>query len=545
MSEKTVRYANEPQPVAVDADSAVYYVRVVLGSEGLQETPASIFSQQDVDGQLFVFPELAAIPPLSEYKVGAPYLTYHILLTLLQDEPPEDIFDALAMLGDLTFEFLGGMQYSMRKEVTGLFSDVALANAGTPFEAFCAMLRDEFSAYILPVDNEQASEEGKDTSSQKDVTDAAALLAADDGGASVHKHSIAAGDALEAVIAQMRQVAESIPPLTLPSSTSHRPAKLDTLISRVGELAGVKSKMYDYALSCEDGVLRSLADEVERVYSMLKDTALDLRMAPVAPYLTELATWLAETADTSGYLTAEFDDGGVEFDADIAVSISNALGEYLRFCCGAASVTDSPLSVSLRFDYTGADIGVTVVHPLVAPFTAFSESLLRLQHTVFTLHGGMAVSQSETAEMHLQLSLPVTQAMVEGLLVQCGEDQFIVPVNQVVECIDCNSKMGVEARDNSVMVGGEAIPYVALREYLGQPRATEHEQCIIVQTLSGTFGLIVDGIVEEVHITVKPLGIVYEHIEMFSGVSLNFGDSPVLVLNLQHMQSVADCLIVS
>jgi two-component system, chemotaxis family, sensor kinase CheA len=135
--------------------------------------------------------------------------------------------------------------------------------------------------------------------------------------------------------------------------------------------------------------------------------------------------------------------------------------------------------------------------------------------------------------------------MIEGLVVQCGDEQYIVPMNQVAECVDCSPRMGVEAKENKVVLGGESVPYVRLREYVDLDGKAEHEQCIVIQSLSGTFGLIVDGVVGELQAAVKPVGALYKNIEMISGVSVKADGVPSLVVNLQHLQTVADCLIIN
>lgn len=327
--------------------------------------------------------------------------------------------------------------------------------------------------------------------------------------------------------------------------------KLNRLISRVSELSGMQSKLYDYSVTQEDDLLRSMADEFDRLYCVLRDSALELRMVSLEPLLHSVKDWLEDAAQSFGkqlQLTLQGTD--VQVDAVVAEAVTDALATY--FSAGVLSVlSDTEFeSISLTVEYSGTDVLLFIDHSGCGgqgteSSLQVSEALLRLQSEIFALHGAMAVGYNDQDRTSIKVSFPVTQAMIEGLVVQCGDEQYIVPMNQVAECVDCSPRMGVEAKENKVVLGGESVPYVRLREYVELEGKAEHEQCIVIQSLSGTFGLIVDGVVGELQAAVKPVGALYKHIEMISGVSIKADGVPCLVVNLQHLQTVADCLIIN
>lgn len=327
--------------------------------------------------------------------------------------------------------------------------------------------------------------------------------------------------------------------------------KLNRLISRVSELSGMQSKLYDYSVTQEDDLLRSMADEFDRLYCVLRDSALELRMVSLEPLLHSMKDWLEDAAQSFGrQLQLTLQSADVQVDAIVAEAVTDALATY--FSAGVLSVfTDTEFeSISLTVEYSGTDVLLFIDHSGCGgqgPESSLqvSEALLRLQSEIFALHGAMAVGYNDQDRTSIKVSFPVTQAMIEGLVVQCGDEQYIVPMNQVADCVDCSPRMGVEAKENKVVLGGESVPYVRLREYVELEGKAEHEQCIVIQSLSGTFGLIVDGVVGELQAAVKPVGALYKHIEMISGVSVKADGVPCLVVNLQHLQTVADCLIIN
>ncbi|SHI67331.1 chemotaxis protein CheW [Halodesulfovibrio aestuarii] len=326
--------------------------------------------------------------------------------------------------------------------------------------------------------------------------------------------------------------------------------KLDRLISHVSELSRIQSNLYDYALAHDDDRLRSMADEFDRLYSVLRDSALELRMVSLNPLLFSVKDWVEDFVQSMDkQLLFTLEGGDVQVDAVIAEQVTDALATYFSTAI-LPFFDDEILSISLSVEYSGTDILLVMEHSECAiqgseENVIISEALLRLQAEILALHGGLAVECGDQSLRIIKVCFPVTQAMIEGLVVQCGEEQYIVPMNQVAECIDCSPRMGVEIKEDKVVLGGETVPYVRLREYVDIDGKTEHEQCVVIQSLSGTFGLIVDGVVGELQAAIKPVGALYKHVEMISGVSVKSDGIPCLVLNLQHLQMVADCLVIT
>ena len=368
-----------------------------------------------------------------------------------------------------------------------------------------------------------------------------------------HKHFSPCSDSHDDLLDEAPDTETAVVPKYLPpaSDRAGQSAKLDTLVSRVSEIAGMQTRLYDYALAQNDDMLRSMADELNHLYGALRDSALDLRMVALEPLLVSLGDWATECAQVLGKTTSfEISCEDTQLDSEVADKILEALAEYFEYALEKESVQSctQQLSVKITAEYSGADVLLHIEQKGFAHADSTldtPDALLSLQSAVFALHGAMAVAYSDGQHMVIKINVPITQAMIEGLLVQCGEEQYVVPMNQLAECVDCNPRMGVEAKGNKIVLGGTPVPYLRLREFLGmEVSKVENEQCLVIQSLSGTFGLIVDGVAGELQTAVKPIGPLYSHIEMFTGASVKPDGTLALVLNLQHLQVVADCLIV-
>ncbi|OBQ55636.1 hypothetical protein SP90_03095 [Halodesulfovibrio spirochaetisodalis] len=576
----------------------MHYLRLTLQNDLATETPASLFAAQNAHGTLFYLPELSALPTLDEYAAGQRYMKYHVLLiTSLDGGDCTTVFDILGTveseqlgvveskhfdevkaefsqhflsasgLGSAVFgEVVNGLQellkpwYAEQSETINLESksletDTIVYDAQTTGlewleESFSLPPSAELSSSTTSAQdaaflNSFVSPEVEDESESEERIESTASLITEENDA-----SISCEQQLPAV-----DPAPGFPLLEKKSSsngvrTAEYEDKLNGLISHVSELSGMQSRLYDYAAAQEDGLIQSMADELGRVYSVLRDSALELRMTSLEPPLDALREWLEDNARLAGRdLAFSIQHADVQVDAAIADAVSDALSVYLSSVLGLLFTQLQKVTGSVAVEYAGRDVLLSITHPQVSSQHdgskySLSDALVQLQSDVTALHGAMNVNDEEHENIRITFSFPVTHAMVEGLVVVCGDEQYIVPVNQVAECIECSPRMGVEAKDNRVSIGGETVPYLRLREYVDILGKGEHEQCILIQSLSGKFGLIVDGIVGEIQAAVKPVGIFYSHIDMVSGVSIKTDGIPALVLNLQHLQSVADCLII-
>ncbi|MCT4534917.1 chemotaxis protein CheW [Halodesulfovibrio sp.] len=574
---------------------ALVYIRLKLQSDLASDTPASLFAAQQEQGTIFYLPELTALPSLDEYTVGARYLQYHVLIQspdLDGTQKQSSLFDSL---GESESELLGVIKNEHSKDATEIFSQYFLSTAGRGQAAF-EVVADGLKGLLQPMLTSPELEvilpdvSTEDTASKPESLPApdvvpqeqqSEMLPAHDidimadfvapshtekqkSGVSLSTEdyfesmsldvdsgtSMLAGDLIETLVGVERPFSDfEKATFTTSSGFAAQEAKLDKLISRVSELSGMQSQLYDYAVQSEDDLLRSMADEFDRLYCVLRDSALELRMTPLEPLLISMKEWLEDNIQATGkQLLCSVEGQDVQVDTVIAESVCDALAAYFSGCLPLFLSAHPTMQLALSVEYSGADVLLVINYSgnnldSAEQNVFLPDALLRLQEELLALHGGMSVACGENGKSSLNLSFPVTQAMIEGLVVQCGDEQYIVPMNQVAECVDCSPRMGVEVRERTVLIGGEAVPYVRLRDYVELEGRGDHEQCIVIQSLSGTFGLIVDGIAGELQAAVKPLGVVYQHIEVISGVTVKPDGIPCLVLNLQYMQTVAENLL--
>jgi len=150
---------------------------------------------------------------------------------------------------------------------------------------------------------------------------------------------------------------------------------------------------------------------------------------------------------------------------------------------------------------------------------------------VEALKGTVEVESSAGKGTCLTLRLPLTLAIIDGLLVKLGDERFVMPLSTVEECVE------IVGHDNEKDAGrrllnlrGQIVPYVRLREQFsmsGAPPAIE--QAVVVNDERGRVGIVVDSVVGELQTVIKPLGRFYRDIQGVSGATI-LGDGKVALI---------------
>jgi len=157
------------------------------------------------------------------------------------------------------------------------------------------------------------------------------------------------------------------------------------------------------------------------------------------------------------------------------------------------------------------------------------------------LGGTVAIHSNPGKGTSVELAIPLTLAIIEGLLVQVGEAMYVFPLSAVGECIELNNQ---ERKDNGkrhfVSNRGEVLPYVVLRDvFSATGNEPEIEQIVVVSSQGEDIGFVVDEVIGDHQTVIKNLGRMYRHIEGISGATILGDGSVALILDVQKLCSLA------
>lgn len=136
------------------------------------------------------------------------------------------------------------------------------------------------------------------------------------------------------------------------------------------------------------------------------------------------------------------------------------------------------------------------------------------------------------------IKIPLTLAIVSGLIVACGGERFAIPQISVLELVRIaeGSTHGIETIDTSpvLRLRDRLLPLISLSNLFkleGKGEADRADEMFIVVTQVGsrTFGIIVDQVFDTEEIVVKPVAPILRDIPYYSGNTI-LGDGSVIMI---------------
>lgn len=366
--------------------------------------------------------------------------------------------------------------------------------------------------------------------------------------------------------------------------------KLDDMIDLVGQLVIVQARLKQIESELHHAHLTSVSEEIERLSNDLRERTLSLRMLPIGSTFNkfrrlvrdlsvelnkeiELKTFGAETEldktviekmndplvhilrnsidhgiesadarEAAGkprrgtitlsakqsagqvHIIIEDDGGGIDPDKIFAKAVERGLAradnrpadkEILQFIFHPGfSTADKVTSVS------GRGVGMDVV-----------------RRSLEALKGNVEVDSEVGRGTAITIGLPLTLAIIEGLLVMVGREYYVVPLSEVVECVEVSRDENDAHRlTRAFDVRGRLLPCLIMRNWyhLTSPKP-EIEQVVVVQAGARKIGLVVDSIVGQLQTVIKGLGRVFAGMKGLSGATIMGSGSLALILDIPSL----------
>jgi two-component system chemotaxis sensor kinase CheA len=160
-----------------------------------------------------------------------------------------------------------------------------------------------------------------------------------------------------------------------------------------------------------------------------------------------------------------------------------------------------------------------------------------VRQSVESLRGSIDVASKPGSGTSVTLRLPLTMAIIDGLLVNVGNASFVVPLANTTECIELTREDVEKANGKRVAnVRGEIVPYILLRDHFDiRTKRPQVEQIMIVETEEGRYGFVVDQVLGECQTVIKSLGRFYRHVQLISGATILGNGTVALILDPQRL----------
>lgn len=376
-----------------------------------------------------------------------------------------------------------------------------------------------------------------------------------------------------------KPVAESS--IRVPSS------KLDELVNLVGELVTVQARLSQMANDEEDGQLKFLAEEVERLSGELRDNTMNIRMVPIGSTFSKFRRLVRDLSSelnreivlTTVGAETELDKTVIEKLNDPMVHlIRNALDHGVeppekRQACGKkregtihleAEHSGAHVLIRVKDDGAGidkdkirkkaverglmeegADISDDELYSFI--FTpGFSTAVVVssvsgrgvgmdvVRTNIDALRGSVDVKSTTGQGTTVTLKIPLTLAIIEGLLTRVGDECYVLPLSAVEECVELEAEeAGTSRGRNLAHIRGELIPYVHLRHHFKiAGKRADIEQIVVTHVDGQRIGFVVDEVIGQHQTVIKNLGHMYREVKEISGATILGDGTLALILDV-------------
>jgi two-component system chemotaxis sensor kinase CheA len=366
---------------------------------------------------------------------------------------------------------------------------------------------------------------------------------------------------------------------------------LDKLMDLVGELVLARNQILQFTADREDASLTSTSQRLNLITTELQEGVMKTRMQPIGVVWNKLPRVVRDMAVSLGKsIRLEMDGADTELDRTIIEAIKDPLVHLVRNACdhgieppdtrlAAGKPAEGKLTlracheggqVTIEMADDGAGIDVVrvrrraiekgIVRPEQAAKLTDREAINLIFQPGFSTAkevtnvsgrgvgmdvvkshiekiGGIADLSSRPGEgTVVKLKIPLTLAIIPGLVVTSGGERFVIPQVSLLELIRLdgdNASRRIEHVHGTPVYRrrGSLLPVAFLNQVLGlEDRAgAEAANMVVLQAGDRQFGLVVDGIQDTQEIVVKPLGKQLKSLEIYAGATI-MGDGRVALI---------------
>jgi two-component system, chemotaxis family, sensor kinase CheA len=369
--------------------------------------------------------------------------------------------------------------------------------------------------------------------------------------------------------------------------------KLDQLVNLVGEMVTLNARFSQEAGLSRIPEFMSISESFNRLISDLRDNTMSIRMVPLAEIFNsynrlvfELANKLnkkielklqggeteldknmiEELRDPMMHLIRNSADHGIELPADrikagkpetgtislnaeysgsnVLIKISDdgaglnkekIMAKALESGLADTSVNDENIIFSKIFepgfstadkatDISGRGVGLDVV-----------------KRNIEKLRGSISIKSRQHEGIFIQLTIPLTLAIIDGFMFEIGGNLFIFNLSNVIECLDYDkSAEEIGTGEFTISLRGEMISCLDLKKVLGiKGNKYVLPQVVIADVGGERVGFLVDRLIGKHQTVIKPISKSVNKKDIIVGATILGNGSIAFVLDVNRIIAFA------
>ena len=366
--------------------------------------------------------------------------------------------------------------------------------------------------------------------------------------------------------------------------------KLDRLLDLAGELTIARGRVAQMLEAKEEISIEELRDAhsfSDALHYELQDTILKVRMVPIGPLFHQYNRTvrdMAKSLDKKAQLRIEGED--IEVDTSVVEYLKDPLLHMIRNALDhgiespakrkkngksqtgtitvRAAREGGNIIIEVMDDGAGLDkqkiIEVALKKGLVAEpqrlsdpeiyqlifepgFTTASQvsdmsgrgvGMDVVRRNIQALRGSVHAASKPGVGATVRIRLPLTLAIIEGFSVGVGDETYVIPVDQVIECVELPKEDHENARKDGVLqLRNEPLPFIYLKDHFGLPgERGARQSVVVVQHETSRAGLAVNELYGATQTVIKPLPAIFKDVPGVSGSAILGNGRVALILDV-------------
>lgn len=369
--------------------------------------------------------------------------------------------------------------------------------------------------------------------------------------------------------------------------------RLDALMDAVGELVIVEARLTELARQNRDPALMTTAEQITRLAAGLRDATMTMRMVPLRSLVGRFRRLVLDLSDSLGK-PIEFAVLGedTELDKTVIEKLADPLVHILRNAIDHGMETQEERVASdkgrmglieLSAQHAGAEVLIRVrddgrgINPdrirakavaqglisadaqltesqtyalLFEPGFSTAEAVTELsgrgvgmdvvRRTIESLRGSIEVESKLGYGTSVTLRLPLTLAIIEGLLIEVAGERYTLPMASVQEIVELPADKTTPKRSGDFLdIRGRFVPFLRLRTLFdGAGEAPAEQNVVIVMSGENRVGIVVDRIIGTNQTVIKQMSKLHAGVRAVSGATILGDGSVALILDVAHLVSM-------
>jgi two-component system chemotaxis sensor kinase CheA len=145
------------------------------------------------------------------------------------------------------------------------------------------------------------------------------------------------------------------------------------------------------------------------------------------------------------------------------------------------------------------------------------------------LRGFIQLKSIEGEGTSFKLFLPLSLAIIDGFLIRSSRQHFVIPLENVDECIPLGEE---QAHEKMINIRGEFLPLLHIDKKLDLENVDSIKNVVILKIGDSKVGVVTNELHGEIQTVIKPLGPLFRHLKGFSGTTVLGNGELALILDV-------------